>query len=115
MEKNAPHLPNAIGHGSIKKVSWICPRGHSYEARIDHRTIMKPGCPYCAGKKAFAGFNDLATLYPDIAREWDYKKNAQPPQAYLPKSGKSVHWICSWCDSPYEKKIVARTANKTGW
>ena len=69
VERNNPLLPGDVGHGSTRKVFWICPRGHSYEARIDHRTIMKSGCPYCAKKKPLVGFNDLATIYPDIASE----------------------------------------------
>ena len=66
-EKNAPLRPDSVGHGSTKKVYWICSRGHSYQARIDHRTIMHSGCPYCSGKRSVPGENDLKTIYQDIA------------------------------------------------
>ena len=113
-EKNAPLLPDAVGHGSTKKVFWICKKGHSYEARVDHRTIMKSGCPYCAGKKPLAGLNDLATVYPDIASEWDYDRNEFPPEEYLPKSNKTVYWICPYCHLTYKKSVVSRIVNKVG-
>ena len=33
------------------------------------------GCPYCSGKLVLSGFNDFATLCPDLLKEWDYEKN----------------------------------------
>lgn len=33
------------------------------------------GCPYCAGRKVLPGFNDLETLYPDVAAQWHREKN----------------------------------------
>ena len=69
-ERNAPLKPDQVGFGSTKKVYWICPRGHSYQSRIDHRTVMRSGCPYCSNKKPIVGENDLLTLYPEIASEW---------------------------------------------
>lgn len=29
------------------------------------------GCPICGGKEVQKGFNDLASLYPALAGEWD--------------------------------------------
>ena len=43
--------------------------------RIRNRTINHSGCPYCAGRKAIKGINDISTLYPDLVAEWDYEKN----------------------------------------
>lgn len=36
---------------------------------IDHRTSGH-GCPYCSGRKAITGKNDLATKYPMLLDEW---------------------------------------------
>ena len=113
-KKNGQLNPDTIGHGSTKKVFWICPEGHSYQARIDHRTIMHSGCPYCAGKLPIVGQNDLATLYPDIAKEWDYEKNTDCPDNYLPQSNKLVSWKCPYCELPYKKRIDARVRNRVG-
>ncbi len=63
--------------------------------------------------KLIEGINDLKTTYPDIAKEWDYSKNDKGPEEYLPKSNKSVYWICSKCGYPYKAKISNR-ANGRG-
>ena len=62
--------PTEVSIGSHKKVIWRCKKGHEWEAVIKSRTINKTGCPYCSHNKVLAGFNDLATLLPDIAAEW---------------------------------------------
>ena len=62
--------PIEVTIGSHKKVIWRCKKGHEWEAAVKSRTINKTGCPYCSHNKVLAGFNDLATLLPDIAAEW---------------------------------------------
>ncbi|MBR6522406.1 MAG: zinc-ribbon domain-containing protein [Oscillospiraceae bacterium] len=68
--KNEGLLPEEVTAFSSKKVWWICPKGHDYFAMIRNRTREKSGCPYCEGRKVLAGFNDLATVNPDIAAQW---------------------------------------------
>ena len=58
--------PTEVSIGSHKKVIWRCEKGHEWEAAVKSRTINKTGCPYCSHNKVLAGFNDLATLLPDI-------------------------------------------------
>ena len=55
---------------SLKKIIWKCKHGHEWEASVKSRTINGTGCPYCSHNKVLAGFNDLASQYPDIAAEW---------------------------------------------
>ena len=62
--------PTEVSIGSHKKVIWRCEKGHEWEAAVKSRTINKTDCPYCSHNKVLAGFNDLATLLPDIAAEW---------------------------------------------
>jgi len=61
--------------GSNKKKWWKCKFGHRWEATIYDRTGRdKTGCPYCSNKKVLAGFNDLKTRHPEIAKQacgWD--------------------------------------------
>ncbi|MBP5154542.1 MAG: zinc-ribbon domain-containing protein [Lachnospiraceae bacterium] len=111
-ERNAPLEPDQVGFGSTKKVYWICPRGHSYQSRIDHRTVMRSGCPYCSNKKPIVGENDLLTLYPEIASEWDYDRNPGKPQDYLPKSNQPVYWRCRTCGFSFRKRIGSRVVNR---
>lgn len=44
--------------------------------------------------KFYVGVDDLATLRPDIAEEWDYERNEFKPNQVLLQSNKSVWWIC---------------------
>ena len=41
-----------------------------WEASVKSRTVNGTGCPYCSHNKVLAGFNDLASQYPNIAAEW---------------------------------------------
>ena len=69
-EKNLPLTPDDVTYGSRKKVWWKCPKGHEYQASIASRSgFNKTGCPYCSGNRVLAGFNDLATRFPDVAAE----------------------------------------------
>ena len=53
------------------------------------------GCPYCSGRYAIPGETDLKTLRPDIAVDWDYKKNGDIiPDNWTVGSGKKVWWKC---------------------
>ena len=55
--------------GSGKVAWWKCKNNHSYKKRIADRSGKKNGgCPYCSGRFVIKGENDLATLYPDIAK-----------------------------------------------
>lgn len=75
-EFNAPLTPDTVSYGSSKKVHWICSaRGHHFMAMVKNRTRLGSGCPYCKGNAVMPGENDLATLRPDLALEWDEERN----------------------------------------
>ncbi|MBQ9778121.1 MAG: zinc-ribbon domain-containing protein, partial [Clostridia bacterium] len=100
--------PSQATSGSARKVWWNCPRNHSYMASVPHRLEGK-SCPYCANRKVLSGFNDLQTLYPDIASEWDALKN-QPlmPTDVVGGSHRVVWWICPQ-HHEYEMSVLSRT------
>ena len=92
--KNGELLSTEVGQGCMKKVWWRCELGHEYEAYVFSR-VQGTGCPYCAGKKALPGFNDLATLFPNLAREWHPTLNGElTPQQITKGSHKKVWWQC---------------------
>ena len=94
-EKNKTLLPSQVKAGSNKKVWWICSKGHEWLAKIGLRTYLKRNCPYCNHHTTLAGFNDLATTNPELAKEWNYEKNAPLlPTQVFEKSTKTVWWIC---------------------
>lgn len=81
---------------SNRRVWWLCPRGHAYQAGISARTMNGTGCPYCTGRRVLAGFNDLATRQPVLAGQWQAALNAPlTPQMVTPGSHKKVWWQCA--------------------
>ena len=107
--KNHPLSPDAVVAGSSKKVWWICCKGHSYEQSINLHVGRGYGCPYCSHRKVLTGYNDLETLFPDIATEWHPYKNAElKPSSITAYSKKKVWWLCSRGHS-YEQTVERRT------
>ncbi len=100
-------LPSEMSSSSYEIAWWICSRGHSYDMKIRFRTgSMKCGCPYCSvpAKRILKGFNDLETLFPELAKEWHPTKNGDlRPDNVLTGSARKVWWIgkCGheWCSS----------------
>ena len=88
-------LFDEITPGSGKKVWWKCEKGHEWQATVYNVLGNNSGCPYCSGRKAIPGDNDLLTSMPSLANEWNYEKNANIlPQDFTPGSGKKVWWKC---------------------
>ena len=69
------------------------------------------GCPCCSGRVPLVGVNDLKTLRPDIADDWDYEHNSKGPECYKVHSKASVLWECKKCGYRWENKISNRTRN----
>lgn len=62
-------------------------------AAVSARTMNGSGCPYCAGRKVLAGFNDLATREPEIAKQWHPTLNGTlTPQMVTVGSHKKAWW-----------------------
>ena len=92
--KNGNLKPNDFSSNSGQKVWWKCDEGHEWQATIDSRNNGH-GCPFCAGQKALKGENDLQTVNPTLAKEWNYEKNnGLTPMDVLPSSNKKVWWKC---------------------
>ena len=70
--------PAKIACGSGKSVWWKCKNEHSWKCTPNARTTKNgTGCPYCSNHRVFAGYNDLCTLRPDLAKEWHPSKNKE--------------------------------------
>ena len=77
--------------GGKKKLKWKCKQGHTYISTVYSRTSnRKQGCPYCANFKVLAGFNDMATTHPDLAKEL----HGSDPTKLIAGSAKKVEWQC---------------------
>ena len=94
-KKNNGLKPTDITYGYESKVWWKCKDfSHSWSASPNNRTNQKSNCPYCGNKKVLVGFNDLETLYPNIAKMWHPILNKIKPSNVLPGSNKKAWWIC---------------------
>ena len=82
--------PSLITQGSSKKLRWVCKQGHNWDAVIHSRTSRNDGCPYCSNRKILAGFNDLATTHPTLAKELD----GWDPTTISYGSGRNYPWKC---------------------
>lgn len=87
--------PEDFTPGSSKSAWWHCALGHSWEAPIKKRTGRGDGCPTCSGKDILPGFNDLATLRPDLAREWHPTRNSTSPTSVGRSVALRVWWQCA--------------------
>ena len=117
-ERNGNLKPNMITCGCRKKVWWI-----QYDInQITGKTIKLEwlatvvdrikghGCPMKAGKQVLKGYNDLATLCPDLTSEWNYEKNGDlKPDMVSCGSGKKVWWV------QYDKSPVTNMITKLEW
>ena len=105
-EKNGGPMPTNLSRGSHQKAWWRCARGHSWEAAVYSRTGGS-GCPYCGGKLAWPGENDLASQRPDLAALWHPTKNA-PLTAEQVTMG--THHKAWWvCEKGHEWQAAVKT------
>jgi hypothetical protein len=90
--KEADGWDPTLAHARTKKKkNWRCQRGHTWSATVSSRTRQRgASCPYCSGRLAVLGVNDLATLFPDLAKQaygWD-------PTKVKPNCARKLAWQC---------------------
>ena len=106
---------------SNKKLLWICSKDHEWIATVNSRS-QGSGCPYCSSRRVLRGFNDLATVNTELAKQVSPNSKIEATEVTL-TSGKRLLWRCSrgheWgatvahrsnsCGCPYcsNKKILA--------
>ena len=83
--------PTTVAAKSKQKRAWECQLGHVWEAEVRSRSVIGASCPFCEGRRAIPGVNDLATLHPLEAAEafgWD-------PGVVNPNSHKKLEFMCA--------------------
>ena len=125
--KNGDLNPECVSAYSQKKVWWFLlyddPKTgkqfpFEWQAVVRSRT-SGVGCPYLTNTRAWPGFNDLLTLRPEIAKEWNYDKNKgltnkrgddiSTPDKVTENAKQKVWWKCSKCDNEWQAIIGNRT------
>lgn len=105
--------PTQITFGTNTKVWWICKRcNYEWMASISNRCKGK-GCPCCAGHALHIGCNDLSTLFPLLASEWDDDKNTKTSNQVRAFSGDFAWWKGK-CGHSWKSVIRSRTRIGTG-
>lgn len=74
--------------GMAVNIRFQCERGHIWSAR-PHNVLRGSGCPYCADRMVWVGYNDIWTTRPDIA-----SLMLNPDDGY--KYTKSAHQMVSF-------------------
>ena len=111
---NAGLTPDRVRAGSHRAVWWRCGLGHAWRAEVRSRALGGTDCPVCANRVAEAGFNDLATLRPDLAEQWDRERNGDlTPDQVTAGSHRAVWWRCGRGHS-WRAQICSRTQNDCG-
>lgn len=124
-DKNIDISPEMISVHSNKFAWWKCLKcGNEWRAKIETRAYGSV-CPKCAKKNRAVSFrestylrrgiNDLETLRPDLAQEWDYTKNqGLRPNDFTCGSKEKVWWRCETCGNEWQATISNRVGKNSG-
>lgn len=106
--ENGELQPFMVAANDHREVYWLGKCGHTWLARINNRNSHGRRCPYCANQKVLSGFNDLESLYPDLAKQWDYDVNTKLPNEVIAGGNTKYFWRCdkghSWSTSITKRK-----------
>lgn len=104
---NGDRTPYNTTYGSGYKAWWILkyddPKtgktfNFEWQAAVYHRTGGE-GCPYLVGKKVYAGFNDIATVCPELKEQvHPHKNNGLKATDIIAFSGKKIWWVYPYDD-----------------
>ena len=112
-ERNESVAPDNVSYGSNRKVWWRCEKGHYWQAQVKSR-VNGCGCPVCANRVLIPGVNDLASTYPELARQWHGEKNGSlTAMDVFPGSDKKVWWKCE-AGHEWQARISSRTTIGSG-
>lgn len=105
-ERNRPLIPERFHPSSNVLVWWKCVKGHAWRTSVAKRTVGR-NCPYCSNK--IVGLdNNLLHLFPQLAAEWNYRRNHElTPDRVVPGSNRKVWWVCQ-NDHEWEATVASR-------
>ena len=115
-KRNYPLTPQDVTAGSRKKV-WWCINYYdeklkqyiemSWPELIANRALLGYGCPYLSGQKVLAGWNDLATKFPELAKQWHPTKNGDlKPTDFTTGTTKKVWWIEEYYSEKHGRTFI---------
>ncbi|WP_394849750.1 zinc-ribbon domain-containing protein [Pendulispora brunnea] len=111
-EKNGSLSPATVLAGSTRRIWWRCVQGHAWRSGVIDRVARGKTCPHC--RHTPPPERALARQFPEVAREWDARKNGDlaPLDAFV-GSDQRVWWRCTAGHS-WQARIKNRTVNGSG-
>jgi predicted secreted protein len=113
--KNGELTPYDVLAGSHTKVWWKCDKGddHVWKSQITSR-LSGIGCSICAGKTV-VNSNCLATIDPELAKEWHPTKNGElTPMTVSAGTSRRVWWKCDKGDDHVWKAQISSRSQGNG-
>lgn len=118
-ERNGNLSPIDVRRCSGKIVHWKCPAGPDHffckavSAVVAHKRKGSP-CPCCQGRLVSIT-NSLATLYPELALEFDPELNGEMASEVVarPAPKQPMKWTCTICQSSWSEKLIRRLKGLT--
>lgn len=107
--RNGRLRPSEITPHSNKRIWFLCPVGHEWDATA-HNAVISKGCPYCLGRRVCFE-NSLAGEKPKLAAEWHPSKNSIESSEVRPNSNKKVWWVCKK-GHEWEATVAHRTSGR---
>ena len=116
--KNGNLTPYNFVPGSTEKVWWKCDveDDHEWLAVINSRAKIGEkgnGCPCCVGQKVVLS-NCLATLFPELSKEWHPTKNGELTPYNITCGTRKKVWWKSDCGHEWVDSINHRTREERG-
>lgn len=98
---------------SSKVINWKCEKEHSFKEKVSLMYRRKHKCFYCTGRQVLSGENDLKTLYPELAAEFDIEKNNITPDKISPKDTGLYWWTCKNSHPSFQQSVEHRVSRNT--
>ena len=106
--KNTTLSPYHIAKSYRQKVWWKGACGHEWEASPLSRSRGN-GCPICTKRTTTSGVNDLATVNPNLAKQWHPTKNGVLTPSMVSKSYRQKVWWKGTCGHEWEASPQSRS------
>lgn len=101
--------PSEVTAGSNADVVWECAFGHTWKVSPLMRAYRGTGCSVCAGKSVVHGFNDLASVSPELAAEWHPVKNGTKYPDSVTRGSRVKVWWLGACGHEWRATVLNRS------
>jgi very-short-patch-repair endonuclease len=106
--KNGSLTAQQLTANSGKKVWWLGSCGHDWDAIVSSRSMGRD-CPYCSGQRVWIGFNDLATVNPELAAQLHPTKNGGLTAQQLTANSQKKIWWLGACGHDWDATVSHRS------